>query len=64
VAMLTKLIARNELVSETPSIYRTAFEHEHRCTEHEHEHEKMPEQSDASAFWKWFEDKRVELPPE
>jgi four helix bundle protein len=43
VAMLTKLVARNESVSETTSIYRAAFEHEH-------EHEKMPEQSDATEF--------------
>jgi four helix bundle protein len=30
VAMLTRLVARNESVSETRSIYRCAFEHEHR----------------------------------
>ena len=50
VAMLTKLVARNESVSETPSIYRAAFEHEHEHRRAEHEHEKMPEQSDATEF--------------
>jgi four helix bundle protein len=48
VAMLTKLVARNESVSETRSVYQTAFEHEHRCAEHEHE--RKPEQSDATEF--------------
>jgi four helix bundle protein len=47
VGMLTKLVARNESVSETPSIYQAAFEHEHRCAEQEHEQEEKPEQSDA-----------------
>ena len=50
VAMLTKLVARNESVSETPSIYRAAFEHEHEHRRAEHEHEKLPEQSDATEF--------------
>jgi hypothetical protein len=50
VVMLTKLVARNESVSETPSVYETAFEHEHRYAEHEHEHEEMPEQGDATEF--------------
>ena len=50
VAMLTKLVARNESVSETRSVYQAAFEHEHRCAEHEHEHEEMPELSDATEF--------------
>ncbi len=36
--MLTKLVARNEAVSETPLFYRTEFEHEHRCAEHDSEH--------------------------
>ena len=48
--MLTKLVARNESVSESPSIYLAAFEHEHRRAEHEHEHEIMPEQSVATVF--------------
>ena len=48
VAMLTRLVARNESVSETPSLYQRAFEH--RFAEHEHEHEEMPEQSDATEF--------------
>ncbi len=26
--------------------------------------QKRDEQNDARAFWKWFEDKREELPPE
>jgi hypothetical protein len=43
--MLTKLVVRNESVSETPSIYQAAFEHEHRFAEHEHEHEVIPEQT-------------------
>ena len=54
VVMLTKLVARNESVSETRSVYQAAFEHEH---EHEHEHrcaeheqEEMPEPSDATEF--------------
>ena len=59
VAMLTKLVARNESVSETRSVYHAAFEHEHRCAEHEHEQKRRPEQWHARAFWKWFEDKRV-----
>ena len=37
VAMLTKLAARNESVSESPSVYLAAFEHEHRRAEHEHD---------------------------
>ena len=50
VAMLTKLVARNESVSETRSVYQAAFEHEHehRCAEHEQE--EMPEPSDATEF--------------
>ena len=43
VAMLTKLVARNDSVSETRSVYHAAFEHEH-------EHEEMPELSDATEF--------------
>ena len=52
VAMLTKLVARNESVSENRSVYQAAFEHEHehehRCAEHEQE--EMPEPSDATEF--------------
>ena len=48
--MLTKLVARNESVSETPSIYRAAFEHEREHRRAEHEHEYMPEQSAATEF--------------
>ena len=44
VAMLTKLVARNESVSEKPSVYQTALEHEHRFAGHEHEQERKPEQ--------------------
>jgi len=45
VAMLTKLVQRNDAVSESSSEY--PFEHEHRFAEHEHEHDadEMPEQS-------------------
>jgi hypothetical protein len=50
--MLTILVARNESVSETPSINRAAFEHEHRRAEHEYEYEfeTMPEPCDATEF--------------
>jgi four helix bundle protein len=44
VAMLTKLVARNDSVLETPAVYFTSLEHEHRCAEHEHEQERKPEQ--------------------
>ncbi len=40
VAMLTKLVARNNSVSETPSVYYTSSEHKHRYAEHEHEQEQ------------------------
>ena len=48
VAMLTRLVARNESVSETPSNYQTAFEHEQEQEqEHEQEQERKPEQRSA-----------------
>lgn len=40
-AMLTKLVAPNEPVSEDPTVFQSTFEHKHK-------HEEMPEHCDAN----------------
>ena len=48
VSMLTRLIARADVVSESSNEYSAANEYEYRDAEYEYEHEKEPEPSDAT----------------